>query len=292
MRTTYTYKQIAGLEIQADVYRPDDSTPRPVLVWIHGGALILGHRQSVPSDLLHHSEAKGYVVVSLDYRLAPEVKLPAIIEDLQDALKWVRTEGPALFQADSSRLVVSGGSAGGYLAMMSGICAAALPDAIIAYWGYGDVDGPWYTTPSAHYREMPLVERDHALAQVGHGVLTHVDPSAPYARSDYYLYLRQNGLWTKEVTGLDPEQSEQLNPYCPVRNITPDYPAILMIHGTVDTDVPYGRSADMADELSRHGVRHTLVTVPDAGHGLSEGDERTVREARAAALLFLDEFLG
>src|SRR5262249_39099980 len=51
-KKTYTYKTVGDTKIEADVYRPNDATARPVLVWIHGGALIMGSRSGVPRDLL------------------------------------------------------------------------------------------------------------------------------------------------------------------------------------------------------------------------------------------------
>src|ERR1700731_2090170 len=96
-KKTYTYKTVGDTNIQADVYRPDDAKSRPVVVWIHGGALIVGNRNSVPQDILNLCRKQGYVLISLDYRLAPEVKLPAIIEDLRDAFRWIHDKGPELF---------------------------------------------------------------------------------------------------------------------------------------------------------------------------------------------------
>src|SRR2546421_613846 len=80
-KTTHVYKTVGDVQIAADVYRAEDKVARPVVVWIHGGALINGSRNSVPKPLMDLCRSEGYVLVSLDYRLAPEVKLPAIIED-------------------------------------------------------------------------------------------------------------------------------------------------------------------------------------------------------------------
>src|SRR5262249_17125326 len=93
-KKTYTYKTVGEIKIQADVYRADDAELRPVVVWIHGGALINGSRNSVPKRLLDLCRSEGVALVSLDYRLAPEGKLPAIIEDVQDAFRWPREPGP------------------------------------------------------------------------------------------------------------------------------------------------------------------------------------------------------
>jgi acetyl esterase/lipase len=111
---TYTYKQVGDLEIKADVHRADDDTLRPVVVWIHGGALIMGGRGGIDARVKKMFLEAGYGIVSIDYRLAPETKLPAILEDVEDAFRWVREKGPTLFRIDAGKIAVLGGSAGGY----------------------------------------------------------------------------------------------------------------------------------------------------------------------------------
>jgi acetyl esterase/lipase len=293
MKTTYTYKTVGTTKIQADVYRVKDKKVRPVVVWIHGGALIVGSRASVPPQLLDLCRREGYALVSIDYRLAPEVKLPAIIEDLQDAFRWLRKEGPEAAHVDPDKVVVTGGSAGGYLTMMTGFCLPARPRALVAYWGYGDVDGDWYTKPSAFYRKhVPLIDKEEAYKAVGREVLTGTEGAEGKARGRFYQYLRQNGLWTKEVTGFDPQaERRKLDPYCPVRNLTTDYPPTLMIHGTADDDVPYEQSAAMDRELTRLKVPHELITIRGAGHGLAGGDKRVVDDAHERALAFIRKHL-
>src|SRR5262249_54944830 len=158
--------------------------------------------------------------------------------------------------------------------------------------GYGDVDSDWYTKPSEHYRKTaPLVSREEALKGLG-VVCTSTEGESSKTRGRYYLYLRQNGLWTREVAGFDPARNpHKIDPYCPVRNVSAEYPPTLLIHGTVDTDVPYEQSQEMARELARHKVPHELITVPGAGHGLSGGDKKAVADAQARALDFLREHL-
>ena len=112
-KQTYTYKTAGDTPIKADVYRADDAKVRPVLVWIHGGALIMGSRDGVPNDLRELCRSDGFVLVSLDYRLAPETKLPAIIEDVQDAFRWLHGDGAKMCHLDENRIVVAGASAGG-----------------------------------------------------------------------------------------------------------------------------------------------------------------------------------
>jgi acetyl esterase/lipase len=295
LKKTYTYKTVGETKIQADVYRANDAKVRPVVVWIHGGALLMGSRAGVPKDLLDLCRTDGFALVSLDYRLAPEVKLPAIIEDVRDAFRWLRARGPKLLHIDPDKVVVTGGSAGGYLTLMAGVHIKPRPRALVAYWGYGDVDGPWYTRPSDHYRKQAaLVSKEEAYKAVGGKVLTGTDgkDARQRARGKFYLYLRQNGLWTKVVTGFDPaSQRRKLDPYCPVRSLPADYPPVLLIHGTADTDVPYEESAAMARELARRKLPHELITVRGAGHGLAGGDKKQVADAHKRALAFIRKHL-
>lgn len=292
-KKTHTYKTVGPTKIQADIYRSDSKTPRPVLVWIHGGALIVGSRQSVPKNLLDLAKQEDYVLVSIDYRLGPEAKLPAIADDVSDALAWIRKSGPKLFGADADKIVISGGSAGGYLTLLAGTRVQPRPRALVAYWGYGDVDGDWYTKPSEWYRtKVPLVPREEALKAISAQTLSETAGAEGKARGRLYHYFRQNGLWTKEVTGFDPvTERRKLDPYCPSRVIPADYPPTMMIHGTIDDDVPYEQSAAMAKALAAKKLPHELVTVEGAGHGLSGGDRQLVEAAHAKALAFIRQHL-
>jgi acetyl esterase/lipase len=294
-KQTHVYKKVDGLEVKADVYRPavgGDAKKRPVVVWVHGGALINGHRDSVPKRLLDASMRAGHVLVSIDYRLAPETKLPGVVADVEDALTWVREKGPKLFGADPERVAVVGGSAGGYLTLTAGYRAKHRPTALVSFWGYGDLVGPWYSEPSKHPRHNPRkVGREEAYKQVSGPPIS----DARDRKGDggaFYLYCRQTGEWPKAVSGWDPKtQADKFAPFMPVKNVTKDYPPTLLIHGDADTDVPYEQSVMMEKELKRHGVRHRLITIEKGEHGLGGGDAKKIDEAYQAAFAFLREHL-
>lgn len=288
---TFTYKAVGNLEIKADVFRPDDDVRRPVLLWIHGGALIMGNRAGITRQIKNPFLKAGYAIVSIDYRLAPETKLPQIIDDLRDAYTWLHDQGPRLFNVDTSRIAVAGGSAGGYLTLMTGFCVRPTPACLVSLWGYGDLVGDWYIKPSEFYRKQPLVTKEEAWKGVSGPPLS--DDTNSRARRHFYLYCRQQGLWTKEVSGFDPAmQDSALTPYCPVRNVIKGhYPPTLFIHGTRDTDVPYEQSVQMDHALASQGIEHKLISIPNAGHGIGDGDPQQVAAAYAAALAFVNEHL-
>jgi acetyl esterase/lipase len=285
-RETFNYKTVGECHIKADVSRGSPEKKRPVAVWIHGGALIMGDRHGIDRALASDLINAGYAVVSIDYRLAPETKLPAILEDVRDAFAWVRKDGPRLFGAEADRIVVLGGSAGGYLTLMSGFVIEPRPRALVSFWGYGDIAGEWYSRPDAFYRKQPLVNEIEARAAVGTQALAEPPPS--HNRARFYLYCRQNGLWAKEVAGHDAlREPKALDPYCPIRNVTGKYPPTMLIHGTIDTDVPHEQSVQMDRELARHGVPHEFISVPGGGHGLGGMDRARIASVHERVLEFL-----
>jgi acetyl esterase/lipase len=288
-RETFTYKTVSDCAIKADVIRPSSREPLPVAVWIHGGALIMGDRRGIDRTLRDELIKAGYVVVSIDYRLAPETKLPAILDDIKDAFAWIRAEGPRRFGARPDRIAVLGGSAGGYLTLASGCRVEPRPAALVSFWGYGDIAGTWYNRSDAFYRRQPLVPEAEARAAVGTTVIA--EPPPRNQRGRFYLYCRQNGLWPKEVTGHDPDtEPKAFDPFCPVRNVSPQYPPTLLIHGTKDTDVPHEQSVLMDKELTRQGVPHEFISVPEGGHGLGNVDRAQVAAIYQRAVAFLRRY--
>jgi acetyl esterase/lipase len=287
--TTFVYKSVDSCAIKADVYGASGQT-RPVVVWIHGGALIMGHRGGIDRALLDRLLKAGYVVVSIDYRLAPETKLPAILDDVRDACRWIREKGPDLFHADGKRIAVMGGSAGGYLTLTTGYRVEPRPLALVSFWGYGDIAGAWYSRPDPFYSQQPAVPKEEANQAVGSAIIS--ESSGKNNRHRFYLYCRQNGLWPKEVTGYDPDKEPKtFDPWCPAHNISAQYPPTLLVHGTKDTDVPYELSAMMARELARQRIEHELIAIADAGHGLSGAKPAVVADTHDRAVAFLNKHL-
>ncbi|MCB1103379.1 MAG: alpha/beta hydrolase [Opitutaceae bacterium] len=293
--TTYVYKQVGGLEIRADVYEPEGfSGPRPVLVWLHGGALMSGNRQGIQGaksgPVRDAMLQAGVVVVVPDYRLAPETKLPEIIQDVEDSFAWVREKGPELFHIDPDRLVVAGSSAGGYLTLTMGYRLDPRPLALVSMWGYGDLIGDWYSTPSPHERHY---RKGRYSAEQAYGYVSGPPVANKYERpgvggGKFYEYCRQQGIWPQEVSGWNPHtEAEKFYPYMPLKNVTADYPPTLLIHGEKDTDVPFEQSVMMAEQFKKHGVEYQFISDPNADHGSYWSPEAKAKIDKAAVAFLL-----
>lgn len=288
---TYTYKRTDTCAVKLDVYTGAQAGPsRPILLTIHGGALIMGGRYPIQMDLFQPLLDKGFAVVSIDYRLAPETKLPEIIKDIQDAYRWIR-ENAGQFGGDTARIAVQGGSAGGYLTLMTGFCVQPRPKALVSYYGYGDIIGDWYSKPDPFYSTKPAVTKEDAMSAVGEG--TPCGFPQGNRRGDFYLYCRQHGIWPDEVSGRSLKADPAwFKPYCPIQNVSAEYPPTLLAHGNDDTDVPYAQSAQMAEALKRAGVEHEFITLEGAGHGFSHAKPQDYKNVLTRTVEFLVKHLS
>ncbi|MDD9929766.1 MAG: alpha/beta hydrolase, partial [Rhodospirillaceae bacterium] len=107
-----------GGALDLRIYRPSDQTGLPVCVYLHGGGFVIGSLDTHDPLCRRLANRSGAIVVSVDYRLAPEHRYPAGVEDSSAALDWVAANA-ATFGGDPTRLAVSGDSAGGNLAAVA-----------------------------------------------------------------------------------------------------------------------------------------------------------------------------
>lgn len=117
-------RMIAGAagQIPARVYTPDGAGPFPVIVYFHGGGWVIGDKQVYDGGARGLAKQANAVVVSVDYRLAPENKFPAAWDDSLAAYKWVLANAASI-KGDPKKLAVAGESAGGNLAVATAIAA-------------------------------------------------------------------------------------------------------------------------------------------------------------------------
>lgn len=268
MAETFVYKRVDGCEIQG-VLHETAVAQAPLLIYIHGGGLIWGTRNDMNREQIRLYNEAGFNVFSVDYRLAPESKLSEIRDDVKDLLVWIKTEASAQFDFDRDHVAVVGSSAGGYLALLTGTFDVK-PDAIVAFYGYGQVTGDWYRNPSPHFTSMTTVPELLAKQLIQ----PHPISSAPIERRyAIYLYCRQQGTWLDWVTGSDALDDEELARYAPVQLVNSEYPATLLIHGDDDEDVPYAESVAMKTRLDSVGVPNELMTISHGKHNFDANME-------------------
>ncbi|MCG5433609.1 alpha/beta hydrolase [Mycobacterium sp. MYCO198283] len=118
--------------IRLRIYRPPGAENPPVVLFFHGGGFAVGDLDTHDGTAREHAAAAGAVVVSVDYRLAPEHPFPAAVDDAWAATQWVATH-PAELAADTSRLAVAGDSAGGNLAAVMALRARDAGGPAIAF---------------------------------------------------------------------------------------------------------------------------------------------------------------
>lgn len=168
-------------EMPVRIYRPPsaDATAAPVVVFFHGGGFVAGDLDTHDGTARQHAAESGAVVVSVDYRLAPEHPYPAAVEDAVAATAWVAAHAAEL-GVDPGRLAVAGDSAGGNLAAVASQLArdAGGPDICFQLLWYPatsyDITLPSFTE-NAH---APIIDRD-AIAALTLAYAGDVDLSDP-----------------------------------------------------------------------------------------------------------------
>lgn len=292
-KETYAYKEVDGHRIFADVYRNSGEDIRPAIIWIHGGALMFGNRKGIQSEQLKTYLNAGYTIIAIDYRLAPETKLDQIIEDVEDAFDWVATKGPKLFKIDPQRIGMVGHSAGAFLALVAGFRINPPPKALVSFYGYVDISGPWISQPNSNYDQMYTITKEEFLKNFGDSVIS--SPESPNGRVQYFFYLKKNGNYPQAIFEHDPvKERAWYSKYEPIQNISSEYPPTILLHGEKDTDIPHTQPILMTDSLKYHGVSYELVINPNWGHAFDWNrgmKDPEVKEAYNKVLQFLEKHL-
>ena len=115
-------EQIEAGGVPARLYAPTGDTGLPILVWYHGGGFVIGDLETADRTCRRLANGTGALVVSVDYRLAPEAPFPAGADDCMSALRWLRDHAAEL-GGDPARIAVGGDSAGGNLAAVTALHA-------------------------------------------------------------------------------------------------------------------------------------------------------------------------
>ena len=235
VRPNLTYVTANNYESKLDLYeRIDLPSSHPTVLYIHGGGWTQGSKETSFNKILPYLEM-GWNVVNIEYRLARVSQAPGAVEDCLCALRWVGANA-AQHHIDLTRLVTTGDSAGGHLALTT----AMIPES------------------AGLERQCPGVPLPKVAAVVDW-----------YGIADVNDLLEGPNMRTYAVTWLGSrlDRSEVARRLSPLEYVRAGLPPVLMIHGDADPVVPYQHSLRLKAALEKVGVKAELHTVPGGKHG-------------------------
>lgn len=268
-----TYCRAGGFDLQADVLYPQTSHGRtPAIVFVHGGGFVTGDREQMHL-LMQHAAARGYLAVSIDYRLAisidyqgmddsiadryqRDVSLLEAIQDVNCAFRWVRANSTAL-NVDPTRVAGFGASAGGHLALMNAYAGdvpgfkglSDLTVAARAQRSAANVVINWFGPTEL----VSMLQSSMGVENPSNG--GHCDPVIPTV-----------------MDCLPQSCPAQYASWSPLGWVRSSSPPTLTVHGTADTVVPYAQAAGLGARSAAIGHPHGVLPVVGAEHAFAFQD--------------------
>lgn len=258
------YSQVDGQDLLLDLYLPEQEThPRPVILWVHGGAFRKGDKETPPVMQLVD---QGYAVASLNYRLSQQAIFPAQIHDCKAAVRWLRANVD-IYKLDADRIGAWGASAGGHLVALLGT-SAGVPElegagGNPAYSSRVQAVCDWYgPTDFLRLNDFP-------------GSMDHDAADSPESEL---------------IGGPIQDNQDMVAQANPITYITPEAPPFLIMHGELDPLIPVNQSERLHEALQKAGVDSTLVILNGLGHGF-QGDEEQWGQTLQQVQDFFDQHL-
>src|SRR5262245_15063108 len=233
-----TYKRANNIDLTLNVITAGpESQVRPTVLYIHGGGWVHLSKEDRFFFVLPYL-ARGMNAVHLEYRTASQALAPAAVEGCRCALRWVYRHSSE-YGIDTQKLVLIGESAGGHLALMTGMLDPADGFDNACAWALG---------------QDPI----EVAAIVNYFGITDVLDVLEGAN---------RRTWALEWFGSLPDGSDLARRLSPLSYVRPGVPPVVTVHGTDDAAVPYKHAERLHEALERVGVPNKLVAIPGGGHG-------------------------
>ncbi|MFA6468907.1 MAG: alpha/beta hydrolase [Bacteroidota bacterium] len=240
------YLTVDSIELKLDAYVPARNTGgepwveyspnrKPVLLYIHGGGWN-GLTRSVRNlNFLPYID-KGWAVVNIDYRLLDQSPFPACIADCRMALNWIY-ENAEKYKFDTTRIVVSGESAGGHLALMTGFLTTDNEIAI---------------------PNKPITRDLRVAAVINWFGVSDIGEQVEHWHSESFM---------EKLVG-DTSKKEAIYKSCsPMTYVNSSTPPVLTVHGDEDNTVPFSQAVMLHNALRANDVMNTLIVIKGKRHG-------------------------
>ncbi len=227
--TDIEFAQVGNVKLTLDAFVPEGEGPFPSCILVHGGGFVRGDKQTFIKPLFAPLSKAGFTWFTINYRLAPEHRWPACAEDVEAAIRWVRSHAKE-YKVDVNRLALIGESAGGHLVSYVG-CRGGKELGLAAVV-------PFY---APHDLEFQVKSRN-ALGESMQALL---------------------GL-----AELNDEAWKRLREASPSSFVRGGAPPFLLIHGTKDVQVPYEQSIRFQEQMKAAGNVCELLTINEGSHGM------------------------
>lgn len=244
------------------IYTDTEISTKARVLYFHGGGLLYGSREDLPSGHIDALTRAGYEILAFDYPLAPAAGLDEILEDVCTSINDA-CESTAEFTDSSLPYFLWGRSAGAYLCLMAAARGNLVtpPKGILSYYGYGFLCDSWFCTPNSYYRTLPPVDAS-CLNTIPKTVHAAGSLDTHYS---VYVHARQTGSW-KQLIYKGREKFFFLNYSLRTCESLPC--PLLAAHSTGDTDVPYSEFLELCNRYQplrfiAPGTIHDFDRDPD-----------------------------
>jgi acetyl esterase/lipase len=222
-----------------DIYRRSDARCAPVLLFVHGGAWLFGHKGTQGLLLANHMAQRGWICVSINYRLSPSATFPDHLVDVKRAIAWVRRH-IGEYGGDPGFVVLAGGSAGAHLAAL----AALTPNDVEYQRDFPEID----TRVQGCIGLYGVYDFTHGVQHWPHGGLRHL--------------LRF--LVMKRAIA---DAAEEYMKASPIARIGAHAPPFFLVHGDSDVLVPIEEARRFAEVFRQRATSPVaLAELPGACH--------------------------
>jgi acetyl esterase/lipase len=286
--------------VYCDVWQPADAVTRSgiAIVYLHGSAWYLGDKAQMTDPMLGAWASRGHVVMDVAYRMCPETDLRGMMADAWAAVDWLKAHAEE-YGIDPHRVVLSGTSAGGHVALLSAYTpdrADMIPPELagrdVTVAGVFTMSAPVDMPAMLEYHEN-MIDSAHPRPGTAYDPLVDLDPLVPPAPG---ATRRERTLWQqaqvrrlsgllRDLLGGGPDDSPAMFEFATVKtHVRPGLPPTLLIQGDQDALVPVEPARELYRRLQAAGVRAEYLELPQTDHAFEIAVPQISPPARAASV--------